>query len=174
MKITTVGVFKDRMMGAAAIDELMQNGVSDSEISNLYVDHAGDLQDSTSADKVGSGTIAGAATGGVVGAIAGLLVASAVFPGLGTVLVGGPLLLSALGLTASAGVAATISGVITGAIAGGLVGGLTQIGISEEDAKLYEQNIKDGDYVVVTRTELTTAKHIIERHGAMNVKEYKV
>lgn len=172
MKITTVGVFKDIMKGASVINELVASGISDTDISSLHLNSSGKLKDDQTDEKMGSDALIGAAAGGTLGVVAGLMVANAILPGIGAVLVGGPLLISTLGLTATAGVTATVSGVITGAVAGGLVGGLVGVGVSGEDAEIYSKNVKDGNLVIITRTNVATAKNIFEKHGAMVVKEY--
>lgn len=141
-----LGIFKDRTDAQDAILELESRGYNPRDISIVMQDktEAQDLAADTGAE-VSSGIVSGATTGGALGALAGLLVGTGVIPGLGVLLIGGPIA-AVLGLTGAA--AATVSGAATGALAGGLLGGLTSLGLSDEDAKLYEQSIQDGGILV--------------------------
>lgn len=133
-------------MAEDAIFELERRGYNPEDISIIMRDQtvARDLPYSTGANMAG-GAVSGATAGGVIGALAGLLVGTGVFPGIGTLLIGGPLAV-ALGL---GGVAATtVSGAVTGVIAGGLIGTLTVLGLSDEEAREYEGSIRQGGILV--------------------------
>jgi uncharacterized membrane protein len=91
-------------------------------------------------------------------------------PGIGAVLIGGPLA-AALGLTGAA--ATTVSGATTGALAGGLIGALTGLGVSDSDAKVYEESIKSGGVLVAVpaqHTDTADATTVLEKHGAQQVR----
>src|SRR5690606_33937912 len=79
----------------------------------------------------------GAATGGVLGGIVGLLVGAAAItiPGIGIV-VAGPL-------------AAALGGAGLGAITGGIAGALTSIGVEEDEAQHYQSRYEEGDILIV-------------------------
>lgn len=150
-----------------AIDELKNIGVPDTDISCIYPDIEGDLHDDQKGEKIGSGAASGATTGAVLGTIAGLAVANGILPGVGTLFVAGPLA-AALGFTGAA--ATTVAGAATGAAAGGLIGALSQYGISEADAHLYEERIKKGEALVVCKTDSSDAATVFTSHNAEEVR----
>ena len=168
--MTTIGVFTTHASARGAIDDLRSIGVADADISYLYTDIDGYIKDAHSDSKVGEGTAAGATTGAVLGAIAGFAVANAVLPGVGTLLVAGPLA-AALGLTGVA--ATTVAGTMTGLAAGGIVGALANIGVSEEDAKLYEDLVRSGNVLVVARSGAVSAREVFVQHGAKQIGTYE-
>lgn len=166
--MTTVGVYSTHAAAQQAISELRAFGVADSDISYLYTDVHGDVTDANSGDKVASGTGAGATTGAVLGAIAGLAVAEGILPGLGALIVAGPLA-AALGLTGMA--ATTVAGAATGLVAGGLIGALVNLGISQEDASIYQDFIKSGNVLVIAHAERST-RDIFIATGAKQIGQY--
>jgi hypothetical protein len=120
-----------------AIEALHRAGFRNEEISLLITDvakkkHFAIDQHSKAAEGAGIGS----AIGGAVGALAaGLTVAAGlILPGLGA-LVAGPLI-------------AALAGAGVGGAAGGLIGGLVGAGFSETEAKLIEDELKDGNIVI--------------------------
>jgi len=110
-------------------------------------------------------------TGAILGGLAGLAVANGILPGLGTLFVAGPLA-TALGFTGAA--ATTAAGALTGAAAGGLVGALAGLGVSDDEAKVYEKRIKSGAVLVATKTaNPTLVKDIFSKHGVEEINEYE-
>ena len=168
--MTTIGVFTTHASARAAIDDLRTMGVSDTDISYLYTNIDGDIKDGHSDSKLGEGTAAGATAGAVLGAIAGFAVANLVLPGVGTLLVAGPIA-TALGLTGVA--ASTAAGAMTGLAAGGLIGALVNLGVSEEDAKLYEDLVRSGNVLVVAREGAVSAREVFMKHGAKQIGTYE-
>ena len=166
---TTSGVFSNRHKAEMVINELREIGVSDKEISCVYTDHEGDMKDSQTGEKIESGVATGATTGAVIGTIAGLVVANGILPGLGTLFVVGPLA-TALGLTGA--VATTVAGAATGAAAGGLIGALSNLGISKEDAELYEKHIHKGEALVICRSDDIDVMDVFKKHGAAEIRQY--
>src|SRR3989338_5542094 len=166
---TTAGIFATHAAAEQAIRELKAFGVPESDLSYVYVDVAGNMQDAITDTKVGSGAASGATTGAVVGAIAGLVVANGILPGLGTLFVAGPLAV-ALGFTGAA--ATTVAGAATGAAAGGLIGALAGLGVSNDDAMIYEAMVRKGDVLVIARTPRLVTKDIFIRASAREVREY--
>jgi hypothetical protein len=85
---------------------------------------------------VAEGAGVGAVAGGALGALGGLLVgATAVaLPGIGIV-IAGPL-------------AAALAGAGAGALTGGLAGALIGLGVSEDEANLYQDRFRAGDILV--------------------------
>ncbi len=171
MSTITTGVFRTKQTAESAINKLKENGIATSDISCVYTDQDGDIKDSQTGEKVGAGAAKGAATGAAVGAIAGLVVANGILPGIGTLFVAGPIA-TALGLTGAA--ATTVAGAATGAAAGGLIGGLKELGVANEDAEMYENYVKKGNVLVITKTDTTDMNvvNIFEDFDAMEVRQY--
>lgn len=165
----TLGVYKTHAEAEKAIKELVAFGVNESDISYIYTDSKGNMTDAQTGEKVGSGAAVGATTGAIIGGIAGLVVANGILPGLGSLFVAGPLA-AALGLTGA--VATTAAGAATGAAAGGLLGALSQLGVNDEDAKLYEALVQKGDVLVIARTDSHGTKDVFDKTHATEVREY--
>jgi hypothetical protein len=168
-----LGVFGARDMAENAINELQELGYNPKDMSIIMRDRdeAVAMGESTGAS-VAEGALSGATTGGVLGGIAGLLigVGAIAIPGLGALLVGGPIA-AALGLTGAA--ATTVSGAVTGALAGGLVGALMGLGVSEEDARYYEDRIREGGILVAVPVSMgrhDEVREVLEDHGADQVR----
>ncbi len=170
MDKTTVGIFRDRDQAEGAITELRSLGLSDADISYIYTAPEGRVIEDGSGTKVGEGAASGATTGALVGAIAGLAVATGNLPGLGTLFVAGPLA-AALGLTGA--VATTAAGAMTGAAAGGIVGALGGLGVSAQEAEVYEERVKKGGILVTARSiSGIGVKDVFKHHGAEEIREY--
>jgi len=167
-KITTIGVLTSFGATETTINQLRSAGISESEISCIYTDTKGNMKDSQKVDKVEIESAKGAAAGAVVGAIAGLVVANGILPGIGTLFVAGPLV-SLIGITG--GVATTIAGAATGAVAGGIVGALVELGISKEDAAIYEEKVRIGNYVIIVHSDTPGAKAVLDSNHATEVRE---
>lgn len=169
--ITTIGVFTTHAAAESALNELRQFGVSETDLSYVYVDEKGSVADAERGGKVGSGAAAGATAGAIIGGIAGLVVANGILPGIGSLIVAGPLA-SALGLTSAA--ATTVAGAATGAAAGGLIGALTKLGIDKRDVQLYEDHVRRGDVLVIARGTPASTEDIFLNHGAIDVRHYDI
>lgn len=168
-----LGVFGDSDNAAKAITDLERQGYDPKDLSIVMKDHAEAKQvaEATGAT-VAEGAASGATTGGVIGALAGLLVGigAITIPGVGALLIGGPLA-AALGLTGAA--ATTVSGATTGALAGGLIGALTGLGVSDTDARAYEESIRSGGVLVAIPAEhgeSADAMSILDKYGAQQVR----
>ncbi len=166
---TTIGVFTNHMAAESALHELRQFGVSETDLSYVYLSDHGNIKDKQTGEKMGGGAATGATTGAVLGGIAGLIVANGILPGLGTLFVAGPLA-AALGFTGAA--ATAVAGAATGAAAGGLIGALTNLGVAKEDVELYQNHVKGGDVLVISRGTPESTRDIFLRHGAMEVRQY--
>ncbi|MBP9686757.1 MAG: low temperature-induced protein [Candidatus Doudnabacteria bacterium] len=173
---TILGVFKDRKDAEKVVEDLEDLSVRAEDISFVVQDTT-EITNETERSAtvaVADGTGAGAITGGMIGAVAGLVVANGVLPGLGTLFVAGPIA-TALGFTGAA--ATTTAGTITGAAAGGLVGALSGLGVAAEDAELYEAQIKDGGAVVgasIDAVDEEKVEEIFTSHHADQVRVYSV
>lgn len=146
-----VGVFPDEDQARKAIDELKHAGFSDDEIGFLARVRSADTQ-----GEVAAGTAEGMVGGGVIGGVLGAA-ASLLIPGFGPAIAGGVL-------------AATFSGAALGAAAGGLVGAFRGLGISEHDARFYQQELEAGHTIVTVKTPDTSgyndAISILRNQGA--------
>src|SRR5258708_7490879 len=115
MAETILGIFSTRELAENAITELEDHGYNVKDMSIIMKDREErDRLAAHTGAPVGSSVATGAATGAVLGGIAGVLIGMGAIavPGIGALLIGGPLA-SALGLT---GVAATTAGgVVAGA-----------------------------------------------------------
>lgn len=173
----TLGIYESHNSAERAIKELMAAGVSESGISYIYTDNNGTMTDAQTGEKVGTGAAvgatSGATTGAIVGGIAGLVVANGILPGIGSLFVAGPLA-AALGLTGATAttVAGAATGAVAGAAAGGLIGALTQLGVNDTDAKLYESLVLKGDVLVIARTDSNNTKEVFEHTEALEIREY--
>ena len=153
------GLFTNSKKAGEAVAELKQEGFTD-DISIIAKDSEDAEQSSHQVKQdVKDGALGGAVTGGVLGAITGIIAgaASVLIPGLGTLVVAGPL-------------AATwgVTGGALGALTGGLVGAMVDAGIPEEKAKMYEDRIKAGDVLVTVSTDHedeAAIQRILDKHS---------
>lgn len=159
-RTTAVAVFSSREDAQRAVQELKRAGFRDDQIG---VAHKGD-DDSTSI-KTGSGeshaaegAIAGVATGAGVGALWGLGIAAGLLPAIGPVIAGGTL----------AAIAASAAG---GAAAAGVAGALIGMGVPEDEANYYEDELKSGRTVVTVRAEqrISEAQGILSRFSGTDM-----
>lgn len=152
MAKTVIGLFSHKDDANDAIKQLRDSGFASEDISIVVKDTSiKEEMEQTKGEQVVEGAAGGAATGGVIGGILGLIagVTAITLPGLGALLIAGPLA-AALGLTGAA--ATTVSGAITGAVAGGLVGGLVSLGLPQEQAERFEERIGRGDILLSVDT----------------------
>jgi hypothetical protein len=83
-------------------------------------------------------------------------------PGIGPVLAGGAL---------ATALATTAAGGAIGAAAGGVTGALVGLGIPDDRARLYNDRVNRGDYLVMvdgTEDEIRRAEPILSRHGVQD------
>ena len=170
MTATILGIFTERSHVEDAIDRLKTDGYKPEDISIVMKDtrEVSDIGEDTGADVAG-GAVSGATTGAVIGGLAGLL-AGTIIPGLGAFLIGGPIA-AALGLGGAA--ATTVSGAATGAVAGGLLGALMGLGLSRDEAEVYESRLKEGAILLavpVRAGEETQVTRIFEEYNASDIK----
>lgn len=155
---TLVGVFASRNEAEVTIDDLKQAGFDKSDIGfAIRGEEPGGMITDSALTKDAKGATEGMITGGLAGGVIGAL-AAMVIPGAGPVLAAG-ILTSALGFGAA--------GMATGGILGAMIG----LGVSEEEAKVYEHEFMAGRAIVTVHAggrELEAAS-ILRRHGAYNV-----
>jgi len=155
-----VGVFEARHKAQQAVAELTRSGFGEKHIGVLAQDHepasaAGAL--SGEGSHAAEGAVTGAAVGAGVGALWALGIAAGGLPVIGPVIAGGVL---ASVLTSAAG----------GAVLAGVVGALVGLGIPEDDARYYEDELKSGRTLVTVGADgrEDAAWAILCRHGAYN------
>ncbi len=168
-----VGVFSRRDEAERALNELRAAGFSMDRVSIVAKDAdrndqiaGADVHDRAGANKADEG----AATGAALGALTGLLV------GLGAIAIPGvgPVMLA--GATATA-LATTLSGGAIGAVAGGLIGALIGLGIPEERARVYNDRVSRGDYLVMvegSNADISHAESILGRGGIQEWGVYDI
>jgi hypothetical protein len=173
-----VGVFRARADAERALEALRDAGFAGDSVSILTQNPdggpAGGLPGSTPtgghfsgragepADAPAAGTAAttGAVAGGVLGGVAGWLLAAGalVIPGVGPFLAAG-----ALG--------AALAGAAVGAGLGAIAGALGTLGIPEEEARWYEEEVRGGGTLVTVGAggRFDEARRILRDHGAYDV-----
>jgi hypothetical protein len=161
--VTVVGVFVDPARAEGAVDELRRAGFDDKQVGYVGLrealaegTHPGSGPEMDLGAETGeqaahefTGALKGTAIGGLLGAAAALI------PGVGPILAGGVL-------------GAALLGAGAGAAAGGLLGALQHAGLSEEDARAYEPELRAGRVLLVVRhvSRHAEAADILRRHGA--------
>ncbi len=172
MHNVTIGVFQNSTDAENAISGLEKVGVDLTNVSYVYADSKGTpVVADTDGNAAAKGAASGIGTGAVIGALAGLVVANGILPGLGTLFVAGPLA-AALGFTGAA--ATTAAGALTGAAAGGLIGALSGLGVSASDAKVYEDRVRKGGILVTAVSSNPVVKNVFDENGAEEIREYKM
>lgn len=154
--------FKTRPAAEAALTSLEAIGVTDKQISLVMSDDTrGKSFNMEENSKLPEGAATGAAAGGVVGTIVGALstATALAIPGINVVVAGG--------------IVSALAGLGAGATAGGLVGAMVGAGIPEHEAKIYEDEIKNGAILVVVDPkdddQQNVIKDIFEREDAHNL-----
>lgn len=169
-----VGTFANRVQAEQALTQLRNSGF---EMQNVSIvskrDEDGDKLAGVDVDdevgnKSGEGASKGAATGGLLGGLTGLLVGigALAIPGIGPVMTAG-----AVGTA----IASAAAGGAIGAVTGGLVGGLIGLGIPEERAKVYDNAVQQGGYLVLvdgSAEETAQAETILRTNGIENYGNY--
>src|SRR4051812_36710660 len=159
---TVVGLFDDFESAQRAAANLERAGIPRDEISVVAGNESGKYKDYASGTgEVGKGVAggagAGAAIGGGLGLIAGLMALA--IPGFGPVIAAGP-------------IAAALTGAGIGAAAGGLIGGLRHAGVHEADAEYYAEGVRRGGVLVTVKTSdhlADKAATLLDDAGAVDV-----
>ena len=168
-----IGVFSHRREAEAALTELRHAGFPMDRVSLIAKHAEGDDRlagvdmHTQTGNKADEGAKAGAVTGGALGGLGGLLVGlgTLAIPGLGPVMLGG---------AAATALATTLTGGAIGAAAGGLTGALVGLGIPEDRARVYNDRVSRGDYLVMidgTEAETHQAEAVLRRH---NIHEWSL
>lgn len=185
-RTTAVGVFTERRLADRAIEELHNAGFANDQIGFVSREgYTGDKQELIIPAQAGTGTAptggapvagiptpvstddvttteesqtettaAGVVGGGVIGGILGAA-AALLIPGLGPAIAGGIL-------------TAVLGGAAIGAVAGGLIGALTNMGVPEDEAHFYQDELRAGRTLVTVQAgdHYDEALAILRRNGA--------
>jgi uncharacterized protein (TIGR02271 family) len=168
-----IGTFSNRNAAEQALRELRDSGFPMDRVSVVAKDstHNTSIARSGVSDhadnKADDGAKVGALSGGALGGLTGLLVGigALAIPGLGPIMLAG---------AAATALATTAAGGAIGAAAGGLLGGLVGLGIPEERARVYNDRVSAGEYLVMldgTDTEIAQAEGVLRHRG---IKEWGV
>jgi hypothetical protein len=134
---TLITTFDDVQKAEAAVHALHEAGFARDDLGWVARAPTGETVAHGAASRARSSAVEGAGVGAGLGGLAGLLIgfAALAVPGIGPVIVAGPLL-SAL---AGAGV---------GAAAGGLIDALVHVGVPRDQAARYADRLKGGGAIV--------------------------
>jgi hypothetical protein len=138
------GMFRDRESAERAYGSMTRRGYSQSDVDLLMSEearrrHFDDGRDTELGTKAAEGAGVGAAVGGGLGAVLAALAAA------------GTIALPGIGLIAMGPIAAALTGGAIGAASGGLLGALVGYGIPEDQARRYENGIRQGHIVMGVR-----------------------
>lgn len=162
-KTAVICITQSRLQTERIIDRLNVSGFAYSEISVLMpeADSNHDIGH-VKASKAPEGTATGGITGGIAGGMLGLLagLGALAIPGVGAFVVAGPIM-------------AALSGAAIGAATGGVIGGLIGLGIPELEAKIYEEKLRTGNYLVAVHAldeeQIVQASEIFTAAGAQDI-----
>ena len=150
MSKSIVGIATTSNQVEFTLEDLQSDGLIPSSDISVLMPDSGGMQDSEDTPELGAvkatkapeGATTGAVTGGAIGGTLGLLagIGTLAIPGLGPFIAAGPIM-------------AALSGAAAGAAAGGVAGALVGLGIPEYEAKVYEDRIKKGGYLVAVHVE---------------------
>lgn len=156
-----IGCFIESDNAKRAIRALRDVGFSDDDVGVVTRDDEGEVHittvDEAKGSKAGEGAAIGLAAGAGGGALWALGIAAGVLPAIGPIIAGGLL-------------TAVIASAASGAAAGGVVGALIGLGVPDDDAKYYEEELKKGRTIVVVDAgeRMAEAIHILRGCGSYN------
>ncbi len=164
---TVVGIFDGTNKAIEALNELREADFSAEQISVVARDTEATTkiaeQTDLVAEEAGKGALVGTFLGGVAGWLIGI--SALAIPGIGPVI--------GAGIIGTALVGAGI-----GAAAGGLIGALGVYGIPEEDARGYEEEVRQGGVLLTVHAgsaeQAAQAQTIFERIGGNRTQAYPV
>lgn len=148
MKRILLGTFEKHEEADAAIVQMEQKGFESDAVSVITRQNIAGKYAQKEGHK-------GAVTGGVLGGLAGLLIAATPVVLPGALLIAGPLTI--------------LTGAALGVITGGILGALVDIGVPEESAREYERTIQRGGVLLAVTVDEETkdiAKQIMKEHNA--------
>jgi outer membrane lipoprotein SlyB len=163
---TVVGIFDNPEQAERAVAELRSAGFGENDVSLVRRRNEGEgaLANVSAGPHAREthweeGAATGAMAGGVTGGLVGMVLAAGILPGVGAVLVGGPL-------------TALLFGATTGAMAGGVIGALIGLGVPEKEAVQLHDLLREGRTLVAVRAEdrYSEALAILSAHGGHDLE----
>jgi hypothetical protein len=163
-----IAAVKPRERVDRIIEQVQAAGISPDRLSLISHDdrHGRDPADEKprdNADKLHDSTI-GAVTGGVAMGVLGCIVgiASVAVPGLGFLIIGGPL-------------AAALGDAVVGGAIGAIAGGLLGLRVPDHRAKAYEESLRRGSTIISIHADgaedLSKAREVLSSAGAEEILE---
>jgi hypothetical protein len=162
------GVFSNRQKAEQALNELKASGFSMEQVSIIAkdADQGEQISGAEVSDRIANKNVGGAT--GIVkevatdSALGGVLVGlgSLAIPGIGPVIAAGSLATALVATAASTGIEA--------AAIGGVVRALADLGIPEEEARVYSDHLYGGHYLVIvdgTEDHISAAEEIFTKQG---------
>ncbi|MFN8516538.1 MAG: general stress protein [Chloroflexia bacterium] len=162
---TVVGMFGDTGRAERALNALKEAGFTPEQVSVVAKDKQDVAQMSDNTEMVANSAAGGAVAGTFLGGLAGFLVgiSALVIPGIGPIVGAGI-------------IGSTLAGAGIGAATGGLIGALTAEGVHEEDARGYEESVKQGGILLSVRAngdaEAQRAQQAFQSAGGTDVRSY--
>lgn len=162
---TVLAVFEETDKAIAALNGLRDDGFTADQVSVVARDEAttramADNSELVSAE-AGKGAVVGTLLGGLAGWLIGL--SSLAIPGIGPVIGAGI-------------IGAALAGAGIGAAAGGLIGALGAYGIPEEDARGYEEEVRQGRVLLtvhaVDDVQAQRANTLLAEAGGRRIRAY--
>jgi uncharacterized protein (TIGR02271 family) len=172
-----VGLFDNRSEAHSTVQQLVNSGFDREDISLVSQDtdrqsNDGKIHPGISGSDLyvpkddPSGALKGAGIGAALGGIGGLLagIAGLAIPVIGPIVAAGPI---------AAALTAALGGAGIGAATGGLIGALTDMGVPEDEAKHYQDQVGRGKTLVIVRASddasADRAADILESSGAEKI-----
>jgi hypothetical protein len=157
------GIYPTYASVVDGVDSLRAAGFRNTDISILFSENVGSKDfGHVKASKAPEGTVAGAASGAVIGGALGWLagIGALTIPGLGPFIAAGPLMVSLAGLGA-------------GGAVGGIAGALIGAGIPEYEARRFEGRVRNGGILLSVHCDNSEwtkrAKEILKSTGADDI-----
>jgi uncharacterized membrane protein len=164
---TVIGVFEDADSATQALNALRDAGFTPEQVSVIARDTRTTREMAENTDMVAEDAGKGAVVGTVLGGLAGWLVgiSALAIPGIGPIVGAGI-------------IGTTLAGAGIGAAAGGLIGALGSYGVPEEDARQYEESVRQGSVLLTvhagTDAQVQQANTIFGSQGGRSVRSYGV
>ena len=147
---TLIGIFDTKEGAHEAVRALHRAGFGNHQITMVMHHQGQEKNQATDLDAAKAAQVTGESKegeGAAVGAAAGAVLGGAIALAIITVAGFGPLAVAG-GLLSAGTLAALATGVAGGAFGGGIVGALVGLDIPEDEARLYEQELKAGRALV--------------------------
>src|SRR5262245_25999056 len=164
-KATVIAMYPDHASAENAVRQLQSEGIPMQQVSIIGKDFQA-VERPVGFVTTGSVAKDGAKIGGWTGGLFGLLAGAAflILPGVGPVIIAGPLAAALLG---------GLEGALAGATLGGLTGALVGLGVSKDKAIRYESAVKAGKFLVTVQgdpPQIERAKSLLNGGKAENAE----